>query len=419
MRIAVIGSGISGLGAAHALAAHHDVTVYERDARPGGHSNTIDITYNGMPMAVDTGFIVYNELNYPHLTALFKTLGVKSEASNMSFAVSRDHGRFEWGGDRFATLFAQKRNLFNPFFLRMVRDILRFNARATSDLAANKLGDERLGDYLTRHGFSKSFMTDYLLPMAAAIWSTPAAEVLDFPAHSFISFFDNHRLLSGFEGRPVWRTVSGGSREYVKKITAPLGDRLHLNCGAVEVRRHAQGITVTDANGQSADYDIVILATHADITAKLVADQTEDEQRILSGVRYAPNLAYVHRDENLMPKRKIVWSAWNYLTQSGAHEHQPVTVSYWMNRLQNLDATRPLFVTLNPVEAPRQDLTFAVIEYDHPQFDRAAIESQKALPTIQGRGGLYYCGAWTGHGFHEDGLRSGLLVANAILDQAR
>jgi predicted NAD/FAD-binding protein len=280
MRIAVIGSGISGLGAAHALAPHHDVTVYERDGRPGGHSNTIDINYDGTTMSVDTGFIVYNELNYPHLTALFKTLGVTTEASNMSFAVSRDHGRFEWGGDRFATLFAQKRNLFNPTFLTMVRDILRFNAKATSDLAANKLGDERLGDYLTKQGFSKSFMTDYLLPMAAAIWSTPAAEVMDFPAHSFISFFDNHRLLSGFEGRPVWRTVSGGSRQYVQKITAPLGDHLRLNCGAVDIRRHTQGIAVKDTTGQSADYDIAILATHADITAKIVADLDDDEPPI-------------------------------------------------------------------------------------------------------------------------------------------
>ncbi len=414
MRIGIIGSGISGLGAAHILADSHDVVVFESASRAGGHSNTIDVDYTGTTIAVDTGFIVYNELNYPNLTAMFAQLGIRTEASSMSFGISRDQGRFEWAGDTFASLFAQKRHLFSPRFLMMLRDLIRFNESAKRDRQSGALGEESLGDYLARGRFGRAFMDDYLLPMSAAIWSTPAREILEFPAASFIAFFDNHCLLTGFDGRPVWRTVSGGSRQYVKAITDRLGTRLRLNQPVTSVIRDGKQVRVICASESDQIFDKVILATHGDITNRLLSDADPQERAILSAIRYAPNKAYVHRDTNLMPRRRVVWSSWNYLAEKNADETLPVTVTYWMNRLQNLDASRPLFVTLNPTTPPRPELTFTVLNYDHPQFDRATINAQKALPEIQGRGGIYYAGAWTGHGFHEDGLRSGVQAAQAL-----
>jgi predicted NAD/FAD-binding protein len=414
MRIGIIGSGISGLGAAYALAPHHDVTVLESASRAGGHSNTIDVDYDGTSIAVDTGFIVYNELNYPNLTALFAQLNIATEESSMSFAISRDQGKLEWGGDSFSSLFAQKRNLFSPRFLFMLRELLRFNREAKADRARLSMSHLSLGDYLAQGRYGQAFINDYLLPMSAAIWSTPAQEILDFPAESFIAFFDNHCLLTGLEGRPIWRTVTGGSRQYVNAIKNVLGPRLHLDHAVKLVRRTDTGIEVIADGRDTMTFDKVVFATHGDITNRLLADADRHEKAVLSAVRYAPNKAYVHRDINLMPRRKAVWSSWNYLAEAGADETLPVTVTYWMNRLQNLDPTRPLFVTLNPKAPPRADLTFAVLDYDHPQFDAATINAQRALAQIQGRGGLYYGGAWTGHGFHEDGLRSGLNVARLI-----
>jgi predicted NAD/FAD-binding protein len=414
MRIAIIGSGISGLGAAYALDTAHDVSVFERDTRIGGHSNTVDVNYDGAAMAVDTGFIVYNELNYPNLTALFADLGVQTDASSMSFGVSRDHGRLEWGGDTFSTLFAQKRNFLDFGFLTMVRDILRFNKNAARDLALGNLGEQTLGTYLARGRYSRRFADDYLLPMSAAIWSSPLDDVLEFPAASFISFFDNHRLLSGFDGRPVWRTVRGGSRTYVKKLTERLRAPVRTGNGVKAIHRSDKQVHLEFDSGARETFDQVILATHGDISAILVSDADAQERAILGAVRYAPNTAYLHRDQALMPKRRAVWSAWNYLAEPASNAARPVTVTYWMNRLQNLDSNRPIFVTLNPIRPPRADLTFAQINYDHPQFDLGTLASQKSLDQIQGRGGLWYCGAWTGHGFHEDGLRSGLHVARLL-----
>ncbi|ALV29157.1 NAD(P)/FAD-dependent oxidoreductase [Pannonibacter phragmitetus] len=412
MRIAVIGSGISGNSAAWALSGHHDITVYEKRLRPGGHSATVDIDYDGAAISVDTGFIVYNELNYPNLTALFAHLGVATEASDMSFALSVDAGRREWSGTNLRTIFAQRRNMVSPRFLWMLREILRFNRQCAADLASGYLTGMSLGDYMRARKFSAAFIEDYLVPMGAAIWSTPASEMLAFPAASFVSFFENHRLIN-FD-RPQWRTVSGGSRNYVQRLLEPLRGHVRLGSPVTNVRRADGKVHVRDASGHEDIFDHVILASHTNQTLAMLDDASDDERRILSAIRYRPNTVYLHRDESLMPKRKSVWASWNYLARTGSAEGTDVAVSYWMNRLQNIDTSRPLFVTLNPPHEPREDLTFARFTYDHPQFDAGALAAQQQLSRIQGVANTWYCGAWKGHGFHEDGLVSGLKVATAL-----
>ncbi|NBN62405.1 NAD(P)-binding protein [Microvirga tunisiensis] len=412
MRIAVIGSGISGNSAAYALCDQHEVILYEKRLRPGGHSATVDIDYDGLPMTVDTGFIVYNELNYPNLTALFAHLDVKTEASDMSFALSVDGGRREWAGSDLNSIFAQRSNLVSPRFLWMLREILRFNRICTRDRADGLVAGKSLGDYLAFRRFSRAFIDDYLVPMGAAIWSTPPSEMLAFPADSFIAFFENHRLIN-FD-RPIWRTVSGGSRTYVQRLLAPLKGNVRLGSPVVGVRRAGGKVHVRDSSGHEDVFDQVILASHTDQTLAMLEDPSDDERRILGAIRYRPNAVYLHRDLALMPKRKRVWSSWNYMARSDAQSGTEVSVSYWMNRLQNLDPTRPLFVSLNPPVPPREDLTFARFTYDHPQFDGAALAAQRQVKDIQGVNGTWYCGAWNGHGFHEDGLVSGLAVARAF-----
>jgi predicted NAD/FAD-binding protein len=412
MKIAIIGSGISGNVAAYKLSRDHDVSVFEKRDRAGGHSATKDIDYtgNGDWMSVDTGFIVYNELNYPGLIALFDELGVDTEASDMSFAFSADRGRFEWSGQSLAAVFAQKRNFLNPVFWLMLRGIFKFNKCAARDHEAGNLGDESLGVWLKRSRMSKVFIQRYLLPMGAAIWSTPADEIMDFPARSFLQFFYNHRLIN--RDRPQWRTVSGGSREYVQTITQKFADKLHLNAEVSEVRRTQDGV-ILSVNGEAHRFDEVIFACHTDQALAILQDPTPQEASLLSRVRYLPNDVYLHRDERLMPKRKITWSAWNYLTQKDA-DSKVMTVSYWMNRLQNLDDRNPVFVTLNPLTPPAADKVFGHYRYDHPQFDADALQAQVDLPSVQGSHRAWFCGAWAGYGFHEDGLQSALRVVAAL-----
>lgn len=410
-RIAIIGSGISGLGAAWSLAPMHDVTVFEKDARLGGHANTVDVDYEGKHIAVDTGFIVYNELNYPNLTALFAQLGVATEASNMGFAISLDRGRLEWSGESLKTLFAQRRNLLNPFFHAMWIDILRFNKFARQDLASGTTSGKSLGQWLDHRRLGKAFRENYLLPMGAAIWSTPANMMLEFPAESFLSFFANHKLID-FD-RPQWRTVSGGSREYVQKLAAATKATFRVATPVQGVVREGDAVRVTH-DGGSEIFDHVIFACHSDQALGLLGDADAPERALLGAINYAPNTAWLHRDERLMPRRKKVWAAWNYLRRTDSDQGAPVAVSYWMNCLQNLDPARPLFVTLNPVEPPAPHLTFARFAYDHPQFDQRALEAQQRIANIQGQRNTWFCGAWCGHGFHEDGLTAGLEIARAL-----
>ena len=419
MRVAVIGTGIAGNAAAWTLSKRYPVTVYDRENRPGGHSHTVTIDYDGSQLAVDIGFIVYNELNYPDLTELFAHLGVETVESCMSFAVTADAGRFEWkgGGNGWGEtalgLFAQPRNLLSPSYLWMLRDILTFNTQSTRDYAAGRLAGLTLGAYFRQNHFAPRLLTDYLAPMGAAIWSAPASEMLDFPAENFVAFFSNHRLLQ--YDRPVWRTVRGGSRRYVEKLTSAFRDRLRLGCAVTSIERTPHGVVVHDSHGRSDSYDHLVIASHSDQALAMLSDADDSERAILGAIGYSPNTVYLHRDTRLMPKRKRAWASWNLLRwQREGTADNDVAVTYWMNRLQDIDNDKPLFVSLNPPFAPAPELTFGKYMCEHPQYNAAAFAAQKRLGEIQGRRHTWFCGAWTGYGFHEDGLRSGLAVAEAL-----
>ncbi len=411
-RIAVIGSGISGASAAWALNGVHDVTLFEESQRLGGHTATVDIDYDGTPISVDTGFIVYNELNYPNLTALFRHLDVRTHASEMSFALSLDGGSLEWSGQSYAALFAQRRNLVSPSFLWMLKEVLRFNRLCLADRAAGEMSARSIGDYLKWRGFSSRFRDDYLIPMGAAIWSTPRAKMLDFPAESFVNFFENHRLI--YNERPVWRTVTGGSKQYLKKLMAPLSGKVKTGSAIVRVTRGDHGVEILAQGGRAEKFDCVVIATHADQALAMLADASEQERSMLSSISFRPNRVILHRDESLMPKRKKAWAAWNYLRSSRPGGEPEIAMTYWMNRLQGIDYSKPLFVTLNPDREPAAGTVFGEWTFSHPQFDAGAMQAQKRLPLIQGRNSTLFAGAWTGYGFHEDGLRSGLQAAQSL-----
>jgi hypothetical protein len=337
----------------------------------------------------------------------------------MSFAVSADAGRFEWkgGGNNWREtaggLFAQPRNLLSPSYLWMLRDILTFNAQSIEDHAAGRLAGLTLGEYFKRSHFAPRLLTDYLAPMGAAIWSAPAAEMLDFPAENFVAFFSNHRLLQ--YDRPVWRTVKGGSRRYVAKLTSAFRDQLRLGCAVTSIERTSHGVVVKDSHGRSDTYDHVVLASHSDQALAMLSDADDGERAVLGAIGYASNAVYLHRDVRLMPKRRRAWASWNFLRwRRDGNAENDVAVTYWMNRLQGIDESKPLFVSLNPPFEPDPALTFGKYICDHPQYNAAAFAAQKRLTEIQGRRHTWFCGAWTGYGFHEDGLRSGLAVAEAL-----
>ena len=404
------------MGAALALCeAGHEITVFEKDLRPGGHAATVDIEHSGAKIAVDTGFIVYNTLNYPNFTPMLEWLGVATPASDMSWSVSADRGRFEWcgrdGGGVLRSLFAQRSNLLSPGFLGMLLQVGRFQTQARGDLQRGTIGDGSLGDYLTRHRFSARLRDDYLAPMGAAIWSTSPAKMLEFPATSFISFFDNHCLLQW--NRPQWRTVTGGSRSYVLAVMRRLGDRVRLGACVTELHRDANGVEVVDADGRRERFDHAVIAAHAPDALAMLADADAKEMDVLGACSYSANDVVLHCDPRLMPKRKDAWAAWNFLRE-GADDTRKVAVTYWMNVLQGIDPSCPTFITLNPPFEPDPALVFGRYSYDHPQFDLAALEARNKLGDIQGRRRTWFCGAWTGHGFHEDGLVSGLSVAWAL-----
>ncbi|SLN74873.1 NAD(P)/FAD-dependent oxidoreductase [Oceanibacterium hippocampi] len=405
-RIAVVGSGVAGLGAAWGLSRGHRVTLFEAGERLGGHSNTVEVADRGGTVPVDTGFIVYNPRTYPELCALFADQGIVTEESDMSFSVSMDDGRLEYGGSGLAGLFAQKRNIANPRHWRLLAGIAEFYARAPGLLEKAERQRWSLGDLLAPPHCLPSVRDLHLLPMAAAIWSAPAEEMLFYPASSFIRFFMNHQLFH-FGARANWRTVTGGSRQYVDQLARAIGD-IRLGCPVRQIVRTADGAEVaTDCGTES--FDEVVIATHGDQALGLLADPGPAERRVLGAFRYQRNRAVLHRDPRLMPRREAAWSSWNYLS-TRAKDGPALSITYWMNRLQGIRTAQPVLLSLNPFTEPRETHYECEFAYDHPLFDQAALDAQGALAGLQGRNHTWFCGSYHGFGFHEDALRSGLDV---------
>lgn len=412
-KIAVVGAGISGMSAAWLLSQAHEVTLFEAASRLGGHSHTVEAPSPRGPIPVDTGFIVYNPVNYPNLVALFDHLGVPTKPSNMGFAVSLDGGRVEYGGDNLATLFSQWRNLVSPRFWSMLLDLVRFYREAPAHADRLETDLTTLGEFLDSQGYGAAFQQDHILPQAAAIWSTSARDIRDYPAAAFIRFCENHGLLK-ITDRPVWRTVDGGSRAYVARLTAAYADRVRLRACVESVKRTSDGVVIRDGRGAVETFDQVVIAAHADHGLDLLEAPLPAERAALGCFGYSRNLAVLHSDESLMPRKRGLWSAWNYMGVTTSGGDRRLCVTYWMNRLQGLPADTPLFVTLNPLHPPDPDKVIQSESYEHPRFDAAAIGAQKRLWSLQGQGGVWWCGAYFGSGFHEDGLQSGLAVAEAI-----
>ena len=410
MKIAIVGTGIAGLGAAWALNRQHEITLFEAEGYLGGHANTVDVADGGRRVPVDTGFIVYNERTYPKLTRLFRELEVPTQESDMSFSVSLGQGSFEYKGD-LPGLLAQPSNLGRPRFWRMLRDVARFYREAPQLLKLDPDTALSLGTYLEAGRYSDDFVYDHLLPMGAAIWSTSLADMRSFPARTFVQFCRNHGLLL-YTKRPQWMTVKGGSREYVRRLSRSFRDRVRLNQAVLACRRTPFGVFVTTEAGGEERFDQLVLACHSDQALRILGgDATCEEAEILSALGYEDNLAVLHQDPELMPRRRAAWASWNYMGGAVEARGRKVSVTYWMNRLQNLQTSAPLLLSLNPIQRPDPDRVLASYSYAHPQFDQAALDAQSALSRIQGRQRTWFCGAYCGYGFHEDGLEAGFKVA--------
>lgn len=411
-KIAVIGSGITGLASAWLLHKQYDVTLFEKNAYIGGHTHTIDVPETDRQVPVDTGFIVYNDRNYPNLIGLFAQLGIPTRDTDMSFGFSLNQGELEYSGSSLNTLFAQRKNLFRLSHWRLLQEIMRFN-KVAHRLLENPVAvpDMSLGEMLDAHQFSRDMREHYLLPMGAAIWSCPVDTMLAFPALSFLRFFANHGLID-IQNRPQWRTVCGGSSVYVRKLLAEMGDKITIQSGAIRVERNAtQASVFTDTTKH--DFDAVIFACHADEALALLAQPSAEEQRILGCFRYEKNQTYLHTDTNLMPVNRKVWSSWNYLATSQpeyANARQQMTATYWMNNLQGLDTSTDYFVTLNPYQLPSDKHIIAEMTYEHPIFDQAAVAAQPQLASLQGQQQSWFCGSYHRYGFHEDAIASAVKV---------
>ncbi|MEL7172169.1 MAG: FAD-dependent oxidoreductase [Pseudomonadota bacterium] len=422
MKIAIVGSGISGMGAALALEAEHDVTLFEAGDRIGGHARTLDVPFGSATEAVDVGFIVFNARNYPNLCSMFEHLGVPSKWSDMSFGFSLQDGACEYACDNLDKLFAQRWRALDPWHLAGLRDVLRFMKRAPEEMAAGELAGLSLGEWIAARGYGSWFRDRFILPMGGAIWSTPTREMMAFPAQNFVRFFVNHDLMTGLSPAQRWRTVSGGSRAYVSRVASRLGDRAITGRRAVAARAASGGrpAAVRFEDGGVVEADALLLACHAPQALALLRAGGEDAldpavAGTLGQFRTSANRAILHSDVSLMPKRRKVWSSWNFLSEGAdADADRPAPVTYWMNRLQGIPEQHPLFVSLNPSREPDPERTHAAVDWAHPVFDGASFAAQEALDALQGRGGVWFAGAWLGYGFHEDGLRAGLRVAEAL-----
>jgi predicted NAD/FAD-binding protein len=413
VRVAIVGSGIAGLGCAWLLRQQGcEVSLFEANDYLGGHTHTVDVELDGISAPVDTGFLVYNDRTYPKLIALFDELGIASAPSTMSFSVRHDSAGIEWAGTSLGSLFAQASNALRPKFWRMLGDLMRFNRATTAMQLEDRVYDVTVGEFLEAGHYSMAFREWYLLPMAAAIWSVPERDVLDFRLPTFIRFCHHHGLLR-ISGRPQWRTVIGGARTYVNAIAGKLSD-IRLSSPVRRVRRRHEWVEVSTDSIRAERFDEVVLACHSEQALALLADASAEEARLLRSIRCQANRVLLHTDARLMPMRRRAWAAWNYLAPADIEAGAPVAVSYWLNRLQPLPFRTPLMVTLNPPFEPRPGTKIAEFEYSHPMVKGAGETAQQRLAHLQGEQHTWYAGAWMGHGFHEDGLASAHLVAEGI-----
>lgn len=417
MKVAIIGSGISGLVCASRLHTRHEVTVFEKSSWIGGHTHTVDVEAAGQSYAIDTGFIVYNERNYPKFCSLLAEIGVETQPTRMTFGFRSDRTGLEYAGSSLSGLFAQRNNILRPTFWGMLREILRFFREARSLLEQDEPSQpESLGAFLDAHGFSRVFQNDHLLPMGAAIWSCPPEQMRAFPARSFAQFFENHGLLR-LRDRPEWRVVKGGSARYVEVLTSPFQDRIQLETAVTSVSRSAEKTRLVLEDGRDATFDALVLACHSDQALELLSDALPEEKETLSAIRYQPNDVVLHTDQSLLPRSQRAHAAWNYHVSSDPKA--AATVTYDMNSLQGLDAPIRFLVTLNSAEAIDPDHVLAHYRYDHPVFDQAAVEAQQAQIGLGEQLRTAYCGAYWGYGFHEDGVRSGMVAAEQVERLAR
>jgi uncharacterized protein len=410
-RIAIVGGGISGLASAYMLSAHHAVTLYEAEPRMGGHARTVIAGRNG-DQPVDTGFIVFNYANYPHLTRMFQDLDVPVAKSNMTFAATIDQGRIEYGLDNLEAIFAQKRNLSRPQFWRMIRDILHFNAKAE---AYARDDSATIGDLMADLNLGHWFQNYYLTPLCGAIWSTPTEQIRAFPARTLVQFFRNHALLST-TNQHQWWTVDGGSREYVRRIVAHLearGVRLRSGTPVQSVSRATGSVQIKARGCDREAYDQVIFACHADQALAMMQDPSEVEHAALAAIRFQDNDVILHQDAAQMPRRRAAWSSWVYQADTRFKETQ-IGVTYWMNRLQNISESDPMFISLNPAQGIREDMIYDQNTFRHPVFDHGALQAQVKLRAIQGQNSTWFAGAYTRHGFHEDGFASAVRIARQL-----